>query len=107
MVFPRVYYLACIHDFQALFLWQRSLCSYLFFVKCKLTRTLTDPVRDMNTMAISFLLQWLLVIFEPLASQAVICVDKALILWKKHMFFLTRSESWWDWLHSFIVIFTH
>jgi hypothetical protein len=60
-----------------------------------------------NTAAIAFLLQRLLVSFEPLASWAVICVDKTLIPRNKHMFFLTRSKSWWDWFHSFVVIFAH
>jgi hypothetical protein len=49
MVFSRVYYLPRVREFQVLFRWQCSLCSYLFRIECKLARMLTDPVGDVNT----------------------------------------------------------
>ena len=107
VVFSRVDYFACIRYFQALPLWQCSLRSNLFLIKCKPTRAFADPVTDVDIATIAFFLQRLLVSFEPLASWAVICADNALVLWNKHMLFLTRSEGWQDWFHGFVVILAH
>jgi hypothetical protein len=107
VVFSWVDYFACICYFQALCLQQCSLHGNLFFIKCKLTRAFADPVTDVDTVTVAFFLQRLLVSFEPQVSLAVICADNALVLWNKHMLFLTRSEGWQDWFYGFVIILAH